>query len=99
MSLLATAISAQNYATCALRAETDEPLSITGRLMFRDYPDMGLYVTGFYNGFEAFSLHAVAVNESAFDGATCESTGLPSSKFSETLNDFFVDSPSTTMCY
>ena len=75
VSLLATAISAQNFATCALRAETDAPLSITGRLMFRDYPGKGLYVTGFYNGFESASVHAVVVNESAFDGKTCSSTG------------------------
>ena len=67
--------------------------------MFREYPGKGLYVTGFYNGFESASVHAVVVNESAFDGKTCASTGLPSSEFSESLNSFYIDYPSTTLCY
>ena len=79
VSLLSAAVSAQKFATCVLRPETEEPLSITGRLMFRDYPGSGVYITGFYNGFESLSLHSVVVNESAYDNVSCASTGQPSS--------------------
>ena len=71
VSLLSAAVSAQKFATCVLRAETVAPLSITGRIMFRDYPGKGVYMTGFYNGFEIGSIHPVAVIDSAYDAFSC----------------------------
>jgi len=98
VSLLATAIYAQKYATCVLQDELTTPENINGRLMFRESLEGNLVVSGFLSGFQSASSHSVAVNDSTFDNVSCASTGQPLAQ----LNAFTpleVVTPDVNQCY
>ena len=51
VSLLASAIWAQKFATCVFQDEATTPETIGGRFMLRDTPEGKLIVTGVLTGF------------------------------------------------